>query len=63
MGRPDDLDRFGLIQCDHIEVYVAPDIWQRIGLQTEKILIAIEGYGRFWLWLSNDTSRQGEKNE
>jgi hypothetical protein len=56
MGRPDNLDQFGLIQCDDIEVYVAPDIWQRIRPQAEKILIAIEGYGRFWLWLTNNPS-------
>jgi hypothetical protein len=56
MGKPDDdLDQFGLIQCDDIEIFVAPDIWQHIGPGTEKILIAIEGYGRFWLWFENET--------
>jgi len=61
MGKPDNLERYGLIRCDDIEVYVAPDIWQRIEPQTEKILIAIEGYGRFWLWLANKTSRRSNE--
>jgi len=50
MGKPENQDHFGLIQCDDIELYVAPDIWQHIRPETEKFLIAIEGYGRFWLW-------------
>lgn len=53
MGKPENPDGFGLIQCDDIELYVAPDIWQNIGPRTEKILIAIEGYGRFWLWIDD----------
>lgn len=63
MGKPANPDLFGLIQCDGIEVYIAPEIWHRIGPETEKILLAIEGYGRFWLWLTNKPSREGVRDE
>jgi hypothetical protein len=51
MGKPESIESYGLVQCGDLEIYIAPDIWQEINEQTEKILIAIEGYGRFWLYL------------
>lgn len=54
MGKPEDSDGFGLIQCDDIELYVAPEIWRNIEPRTEKMLIVIEGYGRFWLYFENE---------
>jgi len=54
MGKTENEDGFGLVDCGGIQVWVAPDIWQRIGPATEKMLIAIEGYGRFWLYLTNE---------
>ena len=54
MGKTENEDGFGLVDCGGIQVWVAPDIWQRIGPATEKMLIAIEGYGRFWLYLADE---------
>jgi len=63
MGKPENADLFGVIQCDDIEVYMAPEIWHRIGPETERILLAIEGYGRFWLCLTNKPPSEGVKEE
>lgn len=49
MGAPKELAGFGRIDCEDIEVYLAPDIWRRLELQATRLLVAIEGYGRFWL--------------
>ena len=53
MGKPEKADGYGRIDCGGIEVWVAPAIWEKVRPATEKILIAIEGYGRFWLHLTN----------
>jgi hypothetical protein len=54
MGKPDREDGFGRIDCGDVEVWVAPEIWDMMGPATERILIAIEGYGRFWLHLTSE---------
>jgi hypothetical protein len=51
MGKPEDPSGFGLILCDDIQIWLAPTIWAKLGPRTERIQIAIEGYGRFWLYL------------
>jgi hypothetical protein len=57
MGKPKDPAGFGRVECDDVEVWVAPTIWAKIGPQTERIQIAIEGYGRFWLYLDQAVDR------
>jgi hypothetical protein len=34
---------------DEIEVYLARDIWEGLAPDAEKLLVAVQGYGRFWI--------------
>jgi len=39
------------LQDDDIKIYLAQEIWESLEPDTEKLLFAVEGYGRYWLWL------------
>jgi hypothetical protein len=41
------------LQDDDITIYVARDIWKGLVPDAEKLLFAVEGYGRFWLQLND----------
>jgi hypothetical protein len=51
MGAPDDLQQFVLLQADDLRIYVSRDIWDRLKPKQSKLLVAVAGYGRFWLYL------------
>ena len=34
-------------------MYLARDIWESLAPGTEKLLISIQDYGRFWLWFDD----------
>jgi hypothetical protein len=56
-GKPENPEMFFCFQDDHIQIYLARDIWEKLTPETEKLLIAIQEYGRFWLWFG-DTSNK-----
>jgi len=37
------------LQDDDIEIYLARDIWEGLSPCTEKLLFAVQDYGRYWL--------------
>jgi hypothetical protein len=39
------------VQDDDIAIYLARDIWEGLPPDAEKLLFAVEGYGRYWLQL------------
>ena len=41
------------MQDDDIRIYLAQEIWESLPPDAEKLLIAVEGYGRYWLWLGD----------
>ena len=60
MGKPENPEEYVRFQDDDIEIYLAKDIFENLEPETEKILFAVQDYGRFWLWFdgSDDLSRQ-----
>jgi hypothetical protein len=49
MGKPATPADFVRVQCDDVEVYLSGEIWSNVTTTTERLLIAVDGYGRFWL--------------
>ena len=41
------------LRDEDIDIYLAQDIWDGSQPRSEKLLFAVEGYGRFWLWLGD----------
>jgi len=51
MGEPDHPEQFVRLQADDLLVYVSRDIWGKLKPRQSKLLVAVAGYGRFWLYL------------
>jgi len=51
MGAPDDLQKFVFLQAADLSIYVSRDIWDKLKPTQSKLLVAVAGYGRFWLYL------------
>ena len=52
-GTPENLQAFVHLRDEEIDIYLAQDIWDGSQPYSEKLLFAVEGYGRFWLWLDD----------
>ncbi len=52
MGKPENHEEYVRFQDGELEIYLAKDIFDRLGPETEKILFAVQDYGRFWLHFS-----------
>jgi hypothetical protein len=57
-GKPESLEGYVAFQDKDIWIYLARDIWEAVSPKTEKLLISIHEYGRFWLWLSDAAKKQ-----
>ena len=53
MGKPENPEAFVCFQDKDMQVYLARDIWESLPPETDKLLIAIQDYGRFWLWFGD----------
>jgi hypothetical protein len=60
MGKPENPEEYVRFQDDDIEIYLAKDIFDRLGPETEKILFAVQDYGRFWLRFKDEKIKRGE---
>jgi len=61
MDKPDNPEAFVCFQDEDIQIYLARDIWEQLAPGTEKLLVAIQDWGRFWLWFGDAwMKRQGE---
>ncbi len=49
MGKPDNPDKYIYFRDDDIDIYLAQDIWEHLSPEAEKMLVAIQDYGRYWL--------------
>ena len=47
--KPENPEAFIHLQDDDIDIYLARDIWQKLEPGTEKLLVAVQNYGRFWM--------------
>ena len=54
MGKPQQPEEYVRFQDGDIEIYLARDIFDRLEPGTEKLLFAVQDYGRFWLWFDDE---------
>jgi hypothetical protein len=52
-GMPENPETFVCFQDDDVQIYLACDIWETVAPETERLLIAVYDYGRFWLWIGD----------
>ena len=50
MGEPDNPNDFIQLDVDDLTVYVSKEIWDALKPGQSKWLVAVPGYGRFWLY-------------
>ncbi len=59
--KPENPEEFVCFQDQDIQIYLARDIYAQVTEQTEKLLVAVPDYGRFWLWFGDGrTQHKGE---
>jgi hypothetical protein len=62
-GKPENPETFVCFQDDDIQIYLARETWEALAPETEKLLIAIQEYGRFWLWFGDRPKKQEEDKQ
>ncbi len=50
MGKPEQPAEYVRFQDGDVEIYLARDIVDKLEPGAEKLLFAVQDYGRFWLW-------------
>ncbi|MBN1890738.1 MAG: hypothetical protein JW850_22275 [Thermoflexales bacterium] len=53
MGKPEQPEEYVRFQDGEIEIYLAKDIFDSLEPGTEKLLFAVQGWGRFWLYFQD----------
>ena len=51
MGEPDDSQQYVRLQAGDLRIYVSQEVWDKRKPGLSKLLVAVAGYGRFWLHL------------
>ena len=51
MGEPDDSQQYVRLQAGDLRIYVSQEVWDKRKPGRSKLLVAVAGYGRFWLHL------------
>jgi hypothetical protein len=49
MGEPADVAAFVRLEAGDLVVYVSKEIWEGLVPGQSKLLVAVSGFGRFWL--------------
>jgi len=52
MGAPDQPEDFVPLEVDDLVIYLSREIWDSLKPDQSRLLVAVSGYGRFWLYLS-----------
>lgn len=60
MGEPDKSEKFVRLQADDLRIYVSREVWDKRKPGQSKLLVAVAGYGRFWLYLEPPPSAARE---
>jgi len=55
MGEPDNVGNFVRLDADDLTIYVSREIWDSLKPQQSKLLVAVPGYGRFWVYLEGES--------
>ena len=56
MGKPEHPEEYVRFQDADVEIYLARDVFDKLEAGTEKLLFAVQDYGRFWLWFDDTES-------
>jgi hypothetical protein len=56
-GKPENAETFVCFQDHDIQIYLACDTWEKLTPETERLLIAVQDYGRFWLWFADASKK------
>ena len=40
-----------VLEADDLALYLASDIWRNIDPGQQKLLVAVSGFGRFWVYI------------
>lgn len=51
MAEPDNPMHFVCLEASDLTVFVSTEIWDCLKPGQPKLLVAVTGYGRFWLYL------------
>ncbi|MGQ9494073.1 MAG: hypothetical protein ACUVR2_09960 [Anaerolineae bacterium] len=51
MGIPERPEDFVRLAADDLAIYLSKDIWDNLKPRQSKLLVAVSGYGRFWIYL------------
>jgi len=51
MGKPENPDSFIRLTADDLTIYVAKEILGSLESGQSKLLVALSGYGRYWIYL------------
>jgi len=51
MAEPDNPKDFLCLQASDLTIFVSTEIWDSMKPRQSKLLVAVAGYGRFWLYL------------
>ena len=51
MGEPEDREKFVPLEADGLTIYVSREIMDGLKPHQSKILVAVSGFGRFWIHL------------
>jgi hypothetical protein len=46
-----------VLEADDLTLYLASDIWQGVKPGQQKLLVALSGFGRFWVYLEAPPAR------
>ena len=63
MGEPENPGEFVKLEADDLKFFVARGTWEGLKPRQSKLLIAVPGYGRFWLYLerTSDSCQEGQR--
>ncbi len=51
MGAPEHVEEFECLQAGDLVIYLARHIIEKLRPGQSKLLVALAGYGRFWMYL------------
>ena len=60
MGEPESSERFVRLEADDLTIHISSELWDALKTNQSKLLVAIPGYGRFWLHIEA-TGDQGNR--
>jgi hypothetical protein len=60
MGEPDTQEGFIHLRADDLSIYLSQGILDELKPGQSKLLVAVPGYGRFWLYLEPKPDENSE---